>query len=153
MQNIIHPRVPANLKRLKIYAELTGDSKKRRIKSLRDNKLKTMENGVTATYISAFSGYHHGKLFAAANKKRQARIAWEEVQKFILVDPELGELFRVQDWKSMITALGTGCTIEALSKEAGLDDGFRSIFASVDRGLSTLNRAKSVKAKLARRAA
>lgn len=132
MQNIIHPRVPANLRRLKIYAELTGDSKKRRIKSLSDNKLKTMENGVTATYISAFSGYHHGKLFAAANKKRQARIAWEEVQKFILIDPELGELFRVQDWKSMITALGTGCTIEALSKEAGLDDGFRSIFASVD---------------------
>lgn len=132
---------------LKIYAELAGDSKKRGIKNPRDNNLKTMENGITATYISAFSGYHHGKLFTAANKKRQARISWEEIQKFILIDPDLGDLFRVQDWKSMITALTTNCTIEALSKEAGLDDGFRSIFASVDRGLSTINRAKSVKAK------
>ena len=32
----------------------------------------------------------------------------------------------------MITANNTGCTIEALSKEGGLDDGFRGIFASVD---------------------
>ena len=32
----------------------------------------------------------------------------------------------------MIESLDTFCTIEALSKEAGLDDGFRAIYASVD---------------------
>ena len=32
----------------------------------------------------------------------------------------------------MITAVHTMCTIEALSREAGLEDGFRSIFASID---------------------
>lgn len=93
---------------------------------------KSMKNGVRGTYIANFSGYHFGKLFTAATKKRQSRIAWEEMQKFIRIDPELNELFKVQDYKSLITALGTSCTIEALSREGGLDDGFRSIFTSLD---------------------
>ena len=88
--------------------------------------------GLWRPILPHFQAIHHGKLFTAANKKRQARIAWEEVQKFILIDKDLGELFRVQDWKSMITALNTNCTIEALSKESGLDDGFRSVFSSID---------------------
>lgn len=52
--------------------------------------------------------------------------------KFITIDDDLNELFKVQDYKSLITALETNCTIEALSKEAGLDDGFRSIYSSID---------------------
>jgi phage terminase large subunit-like protein len=36
------------------------------------------------------------------------------------------------DYKSVIEALETYCTIEALSREGGLEDGFRAIFASVD---------------------
>ena len=36
------------------------------------------------------------------------------------------------DYKSTIEALETFCTIEALSREGGLEDGFRAIFASVD---------------------
>ena len=111
----------------------TGNRRfRRKYKSVARQNGKTLENGVMAAYIAAFSGYHHGKIFTAANKKRQARIAWEETQKFIGADRDLGELFRVQDWKSLITAIDTGCTIEALSKEAGIDDGFRAIFASVD---------------------
>lgn len=111
----------------------TGNRRfRRKYKSVARQNGKSMENGVTGTYIAGFSGYHYGKLFTAANKKRQARIAWEEMQKFIQIDPDLKALFRVQDWKSVITALETHCTIEALSKEAGLDDGFRGIFASVD---------------------
>ena len=52
--------------------------------------------------------------------------------KFITIDPDLNEYFSIKDYKSVIEALETYCTIEALSKEAGLDDGFRSIYSSID---------------------
>ena len=93
---------------------------------------KTFENGIMGTYIGNFSGYNYGKLFTVATKKRQARLAWEEMAKFIKVDEDLQELFDVKDYKSVIECNMTNSTIEALSKEAGLDDGFRSIFSSVD---------------------
>ena len=105
---------------------------RRRYKSIARQQGKTMENGVLGGYVAGFSGYRHGKLFTVATKKRQARLAWEETAKFIKIDPDLSELFEVKDYKSMIIATETECTIEALSKEAGLDDGFRSIFASID---------------------
>lgn len=93
---------------------------------------KTFKNGIKGPYISGFSGYKYGKLFCVATKKRQSRLAWEEMAKFIRVDPDLAECFRIKDYKSLIEAVDTGCTIEALSKEGGLDDGFRSIYCSVD---------------------
>lgn len=106
---------------------------RRRYKSVSRQQGKTLENGIMGTYIAGFGGYAHGKLFTVATKKRQARLAWEEMSKFITIDPDLGEYFKVKDYKSMIEAIGTYCTIEALSKEAGLDDGFRAIYASIDR--------------------
>jgi phage terminase large subunit-like protein len=105
---------------------------RRRYKSIARQQGKTMENGVIAAYIMAFSGYRNGKLFTVATKKRQSRLAWEEAKNFIEADEELLEYFRIQDYKSLITANHTGCTLEALSREGGLDDGFRSIYASVD---------------------
>lgn len=93
---------------------------------------KSFKNGIRGTYIAGFSGYNYGKLFTVATKKRQARIAWEEMAKFIKTDEDLQELFEIKDYKSLILANDTQCTIEALSKESGLDDGFRSIFTSVD---------------------
>ena len=86
-----------------------------------------MENGIIGTYIAAFSGYSYGKLFTAATKKRQARIAWEEMAKFINIDPDLQELFEVKDYKSMIVARESQCSVEALSRESGLEDGHRAI--------------------------
>ena len=105
---------------------------RRRYKSMARQQGKTFENGIMAAYIAAFCGYNYGKLFTVATKKRQARLAWEETAKFIGVDDDLKEFFEVKDYKSMIIAKNTHCTIEALSKEAGLDDGFRSIFSSID---------------------
>lgn len=105
---------------------------RRRYKSIARQNGKTFENGIMGTYIAGFSGYSHGKLFTVATKKRQARLAWEEMAKFVTIDKDLGELFQVKDYKSVIIATGTGCTVEALSREAGLDDGFRSIFSSID---------------------
>jgi phage terminase large subunit-like protein len=105
---------------------------RRRYKSISRQQGKTMENGLMLSYIAGFSGYKKGKLFTVATKKRQARLAWEEAMKFVTADPDLGELFDVKDYKSAIIALQTDCTIEALSREAGLDDGFRSIGCSID---------------------
>lgn len=105
---------------------------RRRYKCMARQNGKTFENGIMGTYIAGFGGYAYGKLFTVATKKRQARLAWEEMNKFITIDPDLGEYFYVKDYKSVIEALETYCTIEALSKEAGLDDGFRSIFSSID---------------------
>ncbi|MCL1789958.1 MAG: terminase large subunit [Peptococcaceae bacterium] len=93
---------------------------------------KSMTNGIMGTYIGNFCGYNYGKLFTVATKKRQARIAWEEMSKFIQIDDDLSELFEVKDYKSVIVCLETLSTIEALSREAGLDDGFRSIYTSLD---------------------
>lgn len=105
---------------------------RRRYKSMARQNGKTFENGIMGTYIGGFGGYNYGKLFTVATKKRQARLAWEEMAKFINIDEDLSEFFSVKDYKSTIEALETHCTIEALSKEAGLDDGFRSIFSSID---------------------
>ena len=93
---------------------------------------KSFKNGIRGAYISGFGGYQYGKLFTAATKKRQAKIAFDEIAKFIKIDPDLNELYKIMDYKAVILSLTTNCTIEALSKEGGLDDGFRSIFNSID---------------------
>lgn len=113
---------------------------RRRYKSISRQQGKTMENGIIGPYIAGFSGYNLGKLFTVATKKRQARLAWEEMAKFVEADKDLkydkiknpDGYFDVKDYKALIIAKNTGCTIEALSREAGLDDGFRAIFASID---------------------
>lgn len=93
---------------------------------------KSFLNGILGTYIGGFSGYKNGRLFTAATKKRQSKLVWDEMRKFIESDSDLNELFRVQEWKSTITCTASGNTIEALSKEGGLDEGFRAIFCSLD---------------------
>lgn len=105
---------------------------RRRYKSVARQNGKTFENGILGSYIAGFDGYKYGKLFTVATKKRQARLAWEEMAKFIKADDDLAELFEIKDYNSLIKAVNTNCTIEALSREAGLDDGFRAIFASID---------------------
>ncbi|MBQ3339506.1 MAG: terminase large subunit [Atopobiaceae bacterium] len=117
------------------FGWLTGDGFWRfrtRYKSMSRQQGKSFENGGIGTYIAGFSGYQYGKLFTAATKKRQSRIVWEEMAKFIRADPRLLKRFTIKDYKNLIIAEKTHCTIEALSKEAGLDDGFRPIFASLD---------------------
>lgn len=115
-----------------VHAETGFRRIRRKYKSVARQNGKTFENGITGSYIANWGGYNFGKLFTAATKKRQARIAWEEIQKFITVDKDLQALFDVKAYKSLIIAKRTGCTIEALSRESGLDDGFRAIFCSVD---------------------
>ncbi|MBR3690920.1 MAG: hypothetical protein IKL97_07480, partial [Eggerthellaceae bacterium] len=82
---------------------------RRSYKSMARQNGKSMENGIIGTYVAAFCGYRYGKLFTAATKRRQARIAWDEMAKFIRIDSDLQELFSVKEYKSEIKALGTGC--------------------------------------------
>ena len=103
-----------------------------RYKSVARQHGKSMEQGILGTYIAGWGGYRYGQLYTAATKKRQAKIVWNEMAKFINASPSLKKKFEVKDYLSRITALKTNCTIEALSKEAGLDDGFRPVFASLD---------------------
>lgn len=105
---------------------------RRKYKSVARQNGKTFENGITATYLAGFGGYYFGKLFTVATKRRQAALAWEEAAKFIRADGDLSEWFAIKEYKSLIECWETGCTIEALSREGGLEEGFRSIYASVD---------------------
>ena len=105
---------------------------RRKYKSVAKQNGKTFENGIIGPYLAAFGGYRFGKLVTVATSKKQARLAWEEMNRFIIADEDLQDYFDIKDYKSLITAVNTGCTIEALSKEAGLEEGFRSIFASID---------------------
>lgn len=105
---------------------------RRKYKSVARQNGKTFENGITASYLAGFGGYYFGKLFTVATKRRQAALAWDEAKKFIQADGDLSEWFVVKEYKYLIECLGTGCTIEALSREGGLDEGFRSIYASLD---------------------
>lgn len=105
---------------------------RRKYKSVPRQNGKTFENGIVGTYLAAFGGYRMGNLFTVATSKRQARLAWKEMAHFILADPDLSAYFYIKEYKSLIEVLNTLCTIEALSKEAGLEEGFRSIYASLD---------------------
>lgn len=113
----------------------TSNHKRRfrqRYKSISRQQGKSMENGILGTYIAGFSGYRYGQLYTAAPKKRQSKIAWKEMMKFIKADKDLEEMFKIQEYNCLITALATECTIEALSRESGIDDGFRPLFCSLD---------------------
>ena len=105
---------------------------RRRYKSISRQQGKSVENAIQGTYIAGFSGYKNGKLFTAATRRRQARIAWEEMSKFISADHDLQELFEIKDYKSTIIAKQTNCTVEALSRESGLEDGHRGLYISLD---------------------
>ena len=87
-----------------VHAETGFRRIRRKYKSVARQNGKTFENGITGSYIANWGGYNFGKLFTAATKKRQARIAWEEIQKFITVDKDLQALFDVKDYKSLIIA-------------------------------------------------
>lgn len=93
---------------------------------------KTLKNGVKGVYVAFASGYKYGKLFTAATQKEQAKLAWKDMMMFIQSDDDLNSLFKIQEYNSLITCLSTHCTIQALSKDGGLKDGFRSIYSSLD---------------------
>lgn len=83
-------------------------------------------------YFATFSHYQFGRIFCTATKQDQANIVWTEMEKFILSDPDLAELYRVTEYKHEIKSLVTGTVIRAIGRDTKSADGFRSILAIVD---------------------
>lgn len=93
---------------------------------------KSFLNGILGAYYSAFSGYRYGQIYCTATKSEQAQIVWNEIKKFIEVDEELSEFFKIQEHEHIITALNTNSTIKALGRDTKSIDGFRPLLGIVD---------------------
>lgn len=93
---------------------------------------KSFINGILGTYLGNFTSYQYGKIFCVATKHDQAKIVWDEMVKFINSDPDLQELFNIQEYKSTITCLNTYTVIKALGRDTKSLDGFRALLAVID---------------------
>jgi len=93
---------------------------------------KTFINGITGTYLGNFGGYNYGQIYCTATKHDQAKLVFDEMVKFINSDPDLQELFVVQDYKSTIICKNTNSVIRALGRDTKSIDGFRPLLGIVD---------------------
>lgn len=93
---------------------------------------KSLLNGILGTYCANFDGYNYAQVYCTATKMDQAKIVLREMIKFINSDEELGELFKIQEYKSTILALNTNSVIRALGKDTKSIDGFRPYLGIVD---------------------
>ena len=105
---------------------------RRNYKTIARQNGKSFENGIHAVKHLSFMNYHEGRLFTAATKRKQAKLVWDEVSKFIRADEELSELHKIKEYDNTIISNITNNKLEALSKEGGLDEGFRAIYISLD---------------------
>ncbi len=92
---------------------------------------KSFLNGGLVTYVSNFTYSPYAQIYLAAKNTKQARIVYNEILKFLAMDDDLAELFKVTDYKSEITALNTQTVIRALTGEKK-QDGLRGTLNIVD---------------------
>lgn len=88
--------------------------------------------GTEANNWATFSGYREGHIYCAATKRDQAKIVWEEIDKFIRADQELTELYKIKEHELTITSKVTNTEIKAIGRDTKSADGFRSILAIID---------------------
>ena len=93
---------------------------------------KSFIAGSVANDKASFSGYNFGRIFCAATKQDQANVVWDEIEKFILADLDLAELYKITKHNRIITSLITGTYIKAIGRDTKSADGFRSILAIID---------------------
>jgi len=93
---------------------------------------KSFIAGEVANDKASFSGYNYGRIFCVATKQDQANIVWDEIEKFIIADKDLEELYKITRHDRTITSLITGTYIKAIGRDTKSADGFRSILAIVD---------------------
>ncbi|HCU2611086.1 TPA: terminase large subunit [Clostridioides difficile] len=93
---------------------------------------KSFLSGTKSIKTSNFSTYKKGKIICAATKMEQAKIVWEEVEKFILADEDLNEMYKIKRSDYEITAGATGTIIKPIGRDTKSLDGFRSILAIPD---------------------
>ncbi len=93
---------------------------------------KSFIAGEEANDFATFSGYNLGRIYCAATKQEQANIVWDEVKKFIQVDDDLNELYKIKEHERTIKSHVTGTVIKAVGRDTKSADGFRSILAIID---------------------
>ncbi len=93
---------------------------------------KSIDNAENTVYYSNFDGYMYPQIYCVATKEAQSRIVLKEAIKFIQTDSDLESEFKIQEYKSLITAKRTGGEIIALGRDSKSIDGHRPYYASVD---------------------
>lgn len=93
---------------------------------------KSFLSGTEVNNRATFSGYNKGKIYCAATKQEQANIVWDEVEKFILADKDLSDLYQIRRHERTITSKVTGTEIKSVGRDTKSADGFRSILAVID---------------------
>ncbi len=85
---------------------------------------KSLLNSGFAIKLSAFDNYANSQIYCTATKMKQARIVWEQAKKFIEIDPDLKEIFKIKDHDAIIESVLNGGKIMALGRDTGTIDGF-----------------------------
>ena len=93
---------------------------------------KSFLSGTEINNRATFSGYQMGKIYCAATKQDQANIVWDEVEKFILADKDLSDLYHIRHHERTITSKVTGTVVKSVGRDTKSADGFRSILAVID---------------------
>lgn len=85
---------------------------------------KSLLNSGIGIKLSSFDNYTNAQVYCTATKMKQARIVWEQASKFIKIEPDLRELFKIKDHDAIIESLVNGGKIMALGRDTGTIDGF-----------------------------
>lgn len=85
---------------------------------------KSLLNSGIGIKLSGFDNYTNAQVYCTATKMKQARIVWEQASKFINIEPDLKELFKIKDHDAIIECLINGGKIMALGRDTGTIDGF-----------------------------
>lgn len=85
---------------------------------------KSLLNGGISIKLSGFDNYTNAQVYCTATKMKQARIVWEQASKFIKIEPDLKELFKIKDHDAIIECEINGGKIMALGRDTGTIDGF-----------------------------
>lgn len=82
---------------------------------------KTFLCGFFCVDFALASGIQRAQIYTAGTNYDNARRTYDAVVEFIESDPELNELFKIQDYRNMVIAKDTKATIKALSGDTKRD--------------------------------
>lgn len=84
---------------------------------------KSVLNAIIASYRSNFLGYKYNQTYLCATKTDQAKIVLKEIIKFLNADAELGQFFKIKEYKNEVQCLNSKGYIRALSGDTKSLDG------------------------------
>ncbi|MEA5268962.1 terminase large subunit [Clostridium perfringens] len=97
--------------------------KKSYVQLARKNAKSLLNSGI-GIKLAAFDKYPNAQVYCTATKMKQARIVWKQARKFIEIEPDLREIFKIKDHDAIIESLINGGEIMALGRDTGTIDGF-----------------------------